>query len=210
MTDAKWNSCCQFNWGRDFKSFEVMQKQILQICSNFDQFCWNFLFAIYKTVYFQSTSHDACVFADIKTKIFLSIVIDCVLRKELKMRMIMKKMTSWQKWWRWWRWWVWWKWWRWESWWEPRSSNHLKHQSIKLEANMQPSTDRYKWIAKQITKPPPQIKITNTNQRPSSYCGFREAGILRLRPRIGHLSHFPETPLLTKESFNQMKSPTHV
>ena len=59
-----------------------MQKQILQICSNFDQFCWNFLFAIYKTVYFQSTSHDACVFADIKTKIFLSIVIDCVLRKD--------------------------------------------------------------------------------------------------------------------------------
>ena len=33
-------------------------------------------------MYFQSTSHDACVFADIITKIFLSIVIDCVLRKD--------------------------------------------------------------------------------------------------------------------------------
>ena len=59
-----------------------MQKQILQICYNFDQFCWNFRFAFYKTVYFQSTSHDACVFADITTKIFLSIVINCVLRKD--------------------------------------------------------------------------------------------------------------------------------
>ena len=42
------------------------------------------LFAIYKTVCVQSTSHDACVFAGVTTKIFLDIAIDCVLRKELK------------------------------------------------------------------------------------------------------------------------------